>query len=603
MEIPESFFLIEYLPLFVLSTFTACILIFITVAMIFALFGFYKSNIASYCNKIIAMGQQIEDMQQHLAYANREETKARADAKRSAEARDKLLTSLSHEIRTPMNGILGMAILLEETTLNPEQKDYIDTIISSGKILLNKVDEVMAIDMLDQSKIDRSITSAQQKNTDLRNCVEEVMETFAVKAAEKEVELLYQIDEDVPPQVLTDNKRLHQILTNLVEHVMDDKQQQIFIGLYIIKHDSLNAPALGFTVGNKPMGNAAEVATLLAAGNILQDSTPEEEQAGKGLGLAISKKLVEEMSGEIRAVDKPNTGFIFSIPLNAVALLAGNTTGYNLKDFEGKQVLIVNNNVTAAVILKNQLQQWKLLPVIATNGNQAMQLIAEQSFSLVITEMNLPEMNGIQLAVNMKEAFPQLPLMLLNPLNDNRYKEQENIAREITVLNKPVKQHTLFDNILSNLRHIKKAGETQEMSVKKLSAEFAKQHPMRIMIAEDNPVNQKWAIKILGKLGYQADIANNGHEALDMVGKAAYDLILMDVQMPEMDGLEATKMIRVCLSKQPTIIAMTANVMHGDRMACMQAGMDDYISKPVQLGELVNMLEKWALVISDKKLA
>jgi CheY-like chemotaxis protein len=603
MEIPESFFLIEYLPLFVLSTFTACILIFLIVAMIFALFGFYKSNIASYCNKIIAMGQQIEDMQQHLAYANREETKARADAKRSAEARDKLLTSLSHEIRTPMNGILGMAILLEETTLNPEQKDYIDTIISSGKILLNKVDEVMAIDMLDQSKIDRTITSAQQKNTDLRNCVEEVMETFAVKATEKEVELLYQIDEGVPPQVLTDNKRLHQILTNLVEHVMDDKQQQIFIGLHIIKHDSMNAPVLGFTVGNKPMGNAAEVATLLATGNILQDSTPEEEQAGKGLGLAISKKLVEEMSGEIRAVGKPNTGFIFSIPLNAVALLAGSTTGYNLKDFEGKQILVVNNNLTAAAILKNQLQQWKLLPVIATNGNEAMQLITEQSFSLVITEMNLPEMNGIQLAVNMKEAFPQLPLILLNPLNDNRYKEQEDIAREITVLNKPVKQHTLFDNILSNLRHIKKAGETQEMSVKKLSVEFAKQHPMRIMIAEDNPVNQKWAIKILGKLGYQADIANNGHEALDMVGKAAYDLILMDVQMPEMDGLEATKMIRVCLSKQPTIIAMTANVMHGDRMACMQAGMDDYISKPVQLGELVNMLEKWALVISDKKLA
>jgi CheY-like chemotaxis protein len=603
MEIPESFFLIEYLPLFVLSTFTACILIFIIVAMIFALFGFYKSNIASYCNKIIAMGQQIEDMQQHLAYASREETKARADAKRSAEARDKLLTSLSHEIRTPMNGILGMAILLEETPLNPEQRDYIDTIISSGKILLNKVDEVMAIDMLDQSKIDRTITSAQQKNTDLRNCVEEVMETFAVKAAEKEVELLYQIDEDVPPQVLTDNKRLHQILTNLVEHVMDDKQQQIFIGLHIIKHDSMNAPVLGFTVGNKPMGNAAEVATLLAAGNLLQDSTPEEEQAGKGLGLAISKKLVEEMSGQIKATNEANGSFIFSIPLNAVALLAGSNTGYNLKDFEGKQVLIVNSNVTAAAILKTQLQQWKLLPVIATNGNEALQQAAEQSFSLIITEMNLPEMNGVQLAVNIKEAFPQLPLILLNPLNDNRYKEQEDIAREITVLNKPVKQHTLFDNILSNLRHIKKAGETQGMSVKKLSVEFAKQHPMRIMIAEDNPVNQKWAIKILGKLGYQADIANNGHEALDMVGKAAYDLILMDVQMPEMDGLEATKMIRVCLSKQPTIIAMTANVMHGDRMACMQAGMDDYISKPVQLGELVNMLEKWALVISDKKLA
>ena len=143
----------------------------------------------------------------------------------------------------------------------------------------------------------------------------------------------------------------------------------------------------------------------------------------------------------------------------------------------------------------------------------------------------------------------------------------------------------------------------QDMPANKLSADFAKQYPLRILVAEDNTVNQKWAAKILGKLGYEADIAGNGHIVLDMVGKVAYDLILMDVQMPEMDGLEATKMIRVCLNKQPTIIAMTANVMHGDRMACMQAGMDDYISKPVQLGELVNMLEKWALVITDKKLA
>ena len=241
---------------------------------------------------------------------------------------------------------------------------------------------------------------------------------------------------------------------------------------------------------------------------------------------------------------------------------------------------------------------------MAANGNEALQLLSEQFVSLVITEMNLEGMSGIQLAANIKTAYPQLPLILLNPLNDTRYKEHETIAKEILILSKPVKQHTLFDNILSSLLHVKKAGPaSQEMSVKKLSADFAKQYPLRILVAEDNTVNQKWATKILGKLGYQPDIAGNGHIVLEMVGKAAYDLILMDVQMPEMDGLEATKMIRVCLNKQPTIIAMTANVMHGDRMACMQAGMDDYISKPVQLGELVNMLEKWALVINDKKLA
>lgn len=602
MESAANFFLTAYLPLFIVSTFNSIIFFTILVGMVLMLLGFYKSNVTSYHNKIKAMGLQISAMQQHLDYASREETKARADAKRAAAARDKLLTSLSHEIRTPMNGILGMTILLEETTLNPEQRDYIDTIISSGRILLNKVDEVMANDMLEQSKIDRTINIAQKQNTDLRNCVEEVLDTFAVKASEKNIELLYQIDTDVPFQVLTDCSRLQKILTNLAENVMEDNKQQVFIGVHVIRHNSTQIPpALGFTVAEKPLGNTAAIAMLLDNGEAIADNNTDDKDEN-GLGLTISKKLVEEMSGNIKAIPDSRSGFIFSIPFHTVAAHADTIATYNLKGFESKQVLIVNSNVTAAALLKNQLQQWKLEAVVVDNGNQALQIAAEQNFALVITEMNLHGMSGIQLAAEMKKTFPELPLVLLNALNDIRYKEQEQLTGEITVLSKPVKQHHLFDHILSTFRN-KKTGQIQDMSVKKLSADFAKQYPLRILVAEDNPVNQKWAAKILGKLGYQADIAVNGHIVLDMVGKTAYDLILMDVQMPEMDGLKATKMIRVCLNKQPTIIAMTANVMHGDRMACIQAGMDDYISKPVQLGELVNMLEKWALVITDKKFA
>lgn len=597
----KNILLTGYIPLFVVSTLTAAVLLLIIGAMAFLLSRFYRSSIASYNNKIQSLNLQVKDMQQHLDYASREETKAKADATRAAAARDKLLISLSHEIRTPMNGILGMAILLEETNLDTEQRDYMDTIISSGKILLNKVDEVMANDMLEQSKINSNINAVEQKSTDLHNCIEEVFENFAVKAAEKKTELLYEIEQGLPMEVLVDTKRLQQVLTNLVENVLGNAREQLCVAVQVINNNSKNvASALGFTISTKPFGNADKVELLLSTSSTLPDNNSDSEQDEKALGLGISKKLVQEIGGQICMINDSTDGFIFSIPLQAVPVHSASPGGYSLKDFEGKSVLIINNNEAAATILRNKLQQWKLLPEVATNAEQALQILPGQSFSLVITEMDLPGMNGIQLAGCIKDSYPLLPVILLNAMNDERYKLQEAVAAKINVLQKPLKQHILFDNILSCLRN-KKTAQVQDVSVKNLSSAFAKKYPLRILVAEDNPVNQKWAIKILGKLGYVTDIAENGHVALDMVGKTTYDLIFMDVQMPEMDGLETTKMIRVCLSKQPTIIAMTANVMHGDRMACMQAGMDDYISKPVQLGELLNMLEKWALVITEKK--
>ncbi len=591
-------FLIQFYSLVTLSAFSAVILLAAIVSMVLLLFGFCRSKINGYHNKMSAMAEQIEAMQKHLDYASREEIKARADAKRAAAARDKLLTSLSHEIRTPMNGILGMTILLEETNLDPEQRDYVNTIINSGRILLHKVDEAMADEMVEQSKIDHSANPAQLKNTDLRNCVEEVIEAFAVKASKESTELLYQADEEVPMQVLTDIKRLKQVLTNLIEKMMEKEKEQVHIGVHILKHDSTGlVPAIGFTVGKYPKGNSIKVAEMLRKGIGLPGETTEEGQSEKMLGISISKKLVEEMGGNIRlSVDD---GFIFSIPLNPVTMHTAKE-GYNLKDFEGKEVLIVHRNKTAATILKDQLQQWKLRPMIAIDAGQALMMLQERTFSLVLADMNLPGMNGLQLAAQSKTGFPDLPFILMNPVNDERYKK-ENISNEIILLKKPIKQHILFDNILGCLRSHKNAATN--MSLKQLSPDFARQYPMSILMAEDNLVNQKWAGKILSRLGYECDIAENGHIALEMVDKKNYDLILMDVQMPEMDGLEATRMIRVCLNKQPVIIAMTANVMHGDRMACMQAGMDDYISKPVQLNELVNMLEKWALVIQEKKTA
>ena len=272
--------------------------------------------------------------------------------------------------------------------------------------------------------------------------------------------------------------------------------------------------------------------------------------------------------------------------------------GNKMIGFEGKQILIVDDNITNNAILNNQLEQWKLLPVLATSGKQALEILSQSFVDLVITDLIMPGMDGIQLSQSIKSQYPKIPIILLNPVNDERHKQYAEIFS--AVINKPVKQHNLFDTILTELRH-KDKSVSENGASHQIPDNFSEKYPLRILVAEDNPVNQKWIKKILSKIGYQCEIAENGKAVLEIVSHEHFDLILMDVQMPEMDGMEASRMIRVCLETQPVIIAMTANVMQGDREECMQSGMNDYISKPVELNVLLNMLEKWALLIKEKK--
>ncbi|MEP6677002.1 MAG: response regulator [Ferruginibacter sp.] len=599
MELLEKFFTAGYMLDITLSTFNGCLLIAIVSIMIFIALIFFKSRLDSSRNSNDALKHQVAALQGELDYIADKEVKARADAERSVTAKEKMLSSLSHEIRTPMNGILGMTTLLEGTGLSTEQREYIDTIISSGKILLSKVNEVMMNDKLEHSKINAAYTDLRQNDTDLNNCIEEVLDMFAEKAAVKKIELLYEIGASVPVAVISDSNRVQQVLINLVEQVMITDKKEVFVGVHLLKNAGEDVPMLGFEVTDVRIDDPARMSELLHSGESLPDDPEKSADGTEDFGLAISKKLVTDMGGQISRVNRSN--FIFSISINTAPLPKVDPSGKIMPGFDGQRVLIVNNNLTAAFILKNQLEQWNLLPEIAATGEAAMKILAQSNCSLVITDMEMPGMNGIDLAKELRSKYPDLPVILLNPVNDIRHKQDEAIFGELFIVTKPVKKHILFDSILSAFRSVKK-GSTK-FSVRKLSEDFSKQYPLKILIAEDNPVNQKWAIKILNKMGYQPAIAGNGHIVLDMVGQETYDLILMDVQMPEMDGMEATKMIRLCLTQQPVVIAMTANVMHGDRLACMQAGMDDYISKPVELKVLVNMLEKWALLIKERKQA
>jgi CheY-like chemotaxis protein len=567
--------------------------------MFLVVWHFFRSKLNSSRNRIAALAVQVKGLQDQLEYVSAREQAAMIEADQTGKAKNHLLSSLSHEIRTPMNGVLGMATLLKETELNNEQREYTDTIITSGNILVNKLNEILINDVISHSKMDALQGEPEQKNVDLKNCIEDVMDMFASKA--NHIELLYEIDPETPSHIMSDNKRLERVLINLIENaVTATRQGEVLVSVHSTKDEKSGKPMLEFVVADTGTGITKEVEPKLFTGILPENYSTKNNTGTKGFGLVICRKIVEQMGGQIRysKADKGGATFRFTVPLNTPVQSLTNMGGYAMAGFEDKQVLIVNPHATTAAILKHQLEQWKLLPAVAASGVQALEILSQVSYSLVITCMDTPDMNGIELGQAIRNQYPQIPVLLLIPSGDDRYRPYKDYFG--AVVNKPVRQHQLFDSVLSLLRNFDKDAGADNGAAKKLSENFSQRFPLRILVAEDNPVNQKWTLKILSKMGYRAVIAENGKMVLEIAGHEDFDLILMDVQMPEMDGLEATRMIRLCNDKQPVIIAMTANVMHGDRQACIQAGMDDYISKPVELSALVDMLEKWALVIRER---
>ena len=543
--------------------------------------------------------RKLDEKNELLIYSTEREKKSREEAEMASRTKSELLVKISHEIRTPMNGVIGMASLLSETPLNPEQQECNNTIRNCAESLLTVINDILLDDVLAYSKVESGKQGADQKEFDLSNSIEEVLEVFGAKAAKAGVELVYHISNDIPAQIIGDSSRFRQVLMNLVDNAVKfTTQGEIVVKVSLIKIKDGDTIELNIEVTDTGVGIAEDKIKLLTIDLSDMDACTEEYRVA-GLGLTICKRLVKLMDGHMGV--KSEIGKGTTLIFNMCALLKPQSTRSAIhKDWagqEGKKILIVDDNASSANALKNKMEQWKLAPAIASSGKQALEMLSSsKDFDLVLADMTMPEMNGIELSRAIREEQPELPIILLISEGEEGHKPHTELFNSVLI--KPIKQHILSKHILSSLRN--KGKVISEGSTQILSADFSKKYPLRILIAEDNRINQKLAMKVLGKLGYDPDIAQNGKEVLEEVSKVNYDLILMDVQMPEMDGLEATRMIRLCLNIQPIIIAMTANTLQGDREQCLQAGMDDYIGKPIHLEELVIVLEKWALQVNAK---
>ncbi len=564
---------------------------------------------------IQAAQAELHRSAEDLRNSNSQLDKALQEAQEAARVKASFLATVSHELRTPMNGVIGMTDLLLDTEPSEEQRSYVETIRQCGEALLNLIN-----DILEYGKIEAGKLELECIDFNLRTTVEDVLGQFAERAQTKGLEITGLVHAAVPTGLRGDPGRLRQILTNFVGNAIKFTEKGDVTVQAFLEKDLVDAVVVRFEITDSGIGISPEAQARLFQPFTQADSSTSRKYGGTGLGLAISKQLTEQMGGSVGIVSRTGHGSTFWCTAHFAKQATCSLAIVPSAELTGRRVLILDDNESNRIILHHLVTGWGMIADQAQDADSAIALLEQQaekglSYDVAIVDMLMPGKDGLQFAKEMK-AHPVgslVRLVILTSLIQRGHAELARQAGFVAYLTKPIR-HDQLSNCLRTVLGLSGIVNEGNPAVATVPAPaLITQHTLagiesapRILVAEDNLINQKLTIRILEKLGYQSDVVENGQEALAALAKGSYALVLMDCQMPVVDGFEATKLLRqreatdqesttpdFCTTRHIPIVALTANAMRGDRERCLAAGMDDYLTKPVRKDDLKGVLERW----------